>query len=170
MGTRGFVGFKDDNGDIHGWYNHFDSYPDGLGQQVVTKLTGLSTHQIKEFFTMKLKLIDSEEHYQNHKDIMDKDWTENTTFNLLDGGEFYKDPLFCEYSYIYDIKANELLLFSGCGKKATPGYEGWRSGDYYNNLVGKIGFPTNSEKAIKKMLALYNGIDEEEDDSPKLLT
>ena len=26
MGTRGFIGFKDKEGNIHGWYNHWDSY------------------------------------------------------------------------------------------------------------------------------------------------
>ena len=33
MGTRGFVGVKVDN-TIKGSYNHFDSYPDGLGQDI----------------------------------------------------------------------------------------------------------------------------------------
>jgi hypothetical protein len=33
MGTRGFVGFKID-GKTKGMYNHFDSYPEGLGKHV----------------------------------------------------------------------------------------------------------------------------------------
>jgi hypothetical protein len=35
MGTRGLVGVKID-GKYHGWYNHMDSYPEGLGEEVAT--------------------------------------------------------------------------------------------------------------------------------------
>lgn len=174
MGTRGFVGYQDEKGKIHGWYNHFDSYPDGLGSQVVAKLTGLSTHEIKEFFTMKLSLAKSEVYYDNHKDIFDKDWVNGgAAFILLDGGNFYKDGLFCEYSYIYDLKTNELMCFKGFGEKPDPGLKSWhyKSDDkkYYVNQVGSINFPTTAKKGLKKLFELY-GVDEDGNDTPKLLT
>ncbi|HEY3435961.1 MAG TPA: hypothetical protein VGK41_09940, partial [Solirubrobacterales bacterium] len=44
MGTRGFVGFVVDGTEKIA-YNHFDSYPDGLGSDVLTWLTSaLTTH------------------------------------------------------------------------------------------------------------------------------
>lgn len=39
MGTRGFVGFVIDGQEKIG-YNHFDSYPDGLGVDVLSWLRG----------------------------------------------------------------------------------------------------------------------------------
>ena len=42
MSTRGFVGYKM-NKKIRGWYNHYDSYPTGLGSLVLPVLLLLST-------------------------------------------------------------------------------------------------------------------------------
>lgn len=173
MGTRGFVGYMDEKAKIRGWYNHFDSYPEGLGSQVVAKLAGMNTHQIKEFFTMKLSLVKDEEAYQNHKDILDRDWTEDTKFIIQDGKDFYKDGLFCEYSYIYDIKTNELMCFKGFGETPTKGLEKWnyKSDDrkWYVNEVGSINFPTTAENGLKKLFDMYK-VEDEDESGPKLLT
>jgi hypothetical protein len=41
MGTRGLIGFKLD-GEYRASYNHFDSYPEGLGQEIVDFLLSLN--------------------------------------------------------------------------------------------------------------------------------
>lgn len=47
MGTRGFIGLII-AGKRHAVYNHFDSYPDGLGRDVVRFINSLTKEQIDE--------------------------------------------------------------------------------------------------------------------------
>ena len=131
MSTRGFVGYKH-NGKILGWYNSSDSYPGGLGKEIIEKTQNLSQDQIKDFFLNRVTFVEADdskfrEEYDNHKSVWELDWTTEST-RLQDGGEFYKDGLFCEYSYIFDLddtKKKSLLLFKGFGKKPAKGYEDW---------------------------------------------
>lgn len=46
MGTRGLLGLII-KGKRHGAYNHFDSYPSGLGQDIVAFLLSLTEEDIK---------------------------------------------------------------------------------------------------------------------------
>jgi len=46
MGTRGLVGWKIDDKE-HGMYNHWDSYPSGLGRDVINILKHLDLDQFK---------------------------------------------------------------------------------------------------------------------------
>ena len=45
MGTRGLIGFIT-QAVRHGCYNHWDSYPDALGQEVVNLILSLTPEQI----------------------------------------------------------------------------------------------------------------------------
>lgn len=171
MGTRGFFGFKDKSGKIHGWYNHFDSYPTGLGEIVINKLSKLTIDQIHEFFTKKLSLIEERSDggggggdpiYEAHKDIFDMDWKKIASVTLYSGREFYKDGLFCEYAYIYDLKTNRLMCFKGFGKNPQKGYEDWvYTADYapfeswYVRKQGVIQFPSNITEAKEKLKKIY---------------
>ncbi|KAH8920872.1 hypothetical protein BT69DRAFT_1321182 [Atractiella rhizophila] len=47
MGTRGLLGFILKNGTRKGSYNHFDSYPDGLGNDILQFLLNLTPEQLK---------------------------------------------------------------------------------------------------------------------------
>ena len=42
MSTRGYLGLKK-NGELKGMYNHFDSYPSGLGVYIVDTLNGIDS-------------------------------------------------------------------------------------------------------------------------------
>lgn len=148
MSTRGFVGYKH-KGKIRGWYNHSDSYPSGLGVGILERVYNLYTWQvIRDFFLKKLVLIDEDENqeaYFNHRSILEHDWASKKKITLADGGEFYKDGLFCEYAYIFDLDSDEktLMLFAGFGKKASRGYKDWfytnhDKTKYYVNLKGCI--------------------------------
>lgn len=162
MGTRGFVGYKH-NGKIHGWYNHSDSYPSYLGKEIIEKTLNLSQDQIKDFFLNRITFVDNDdtkfrEEYQNHKSVWEIDWTTDST-RLQDGGEFYKDGLFCEYSYIFDLdtKNKSLLLFKGFGKKPAKGYEDWfeESSDtkYYAVPCGTLKYKSSVEDTYAWMIA-----------------
>ena len=57
MGTRGFVGYQE-NGEIKGWYNHFDSYYSKLGRQVLERFETLAMDQLKVFFKSKIRIAE----------------------------------------------------------------------------------------------------------------
>lgn len=42
MSTRGYLGLKK-NGELKGMYNHFDSYPSGLGVYIIETLNGIDS-------------------------------------------------------------------------------------------------------------------------------
>lgn len=48
MSTRGCVAIEDEDGWV-GVYNHYDSYPDGLGKELYDRLSGKTTNELKEF-------------------------------------------------------------------------------------------------------------------------
>ena len=48
MGTRGLVGFVRKDGSKKGAYNHFDSYPEGLGLKIMRWIASLTEEQLKE--------------------------------------------------------------------------------------------------------------------------
>ncbi len=164
MGTRGFVGFKKD-GEIKGWYNHYDSYPSYMGRLVVEQLSSMTPEKRIHFFENVLKIHpvdDKDSYYANHKKVMDHPWNEMESFDLQSGDQFYKDGLFCEYAYIYNLNTHELELYSGFCKSAdVKEREDWFSESsgkrYYVNSVGSLPMDllTDPEAAILKMYSLY---------------
>ncbi len=180
MGTRGFVGFIQ-NKEIKGWYNHFDSYPSGLGELIVEHTNELTKEQLTEFFTKKLTFVEANddkyrEEYMNHKKVFEIDWTKDN-IRLQDGGDFYKDALFCEYSYIFDLDAKEstLLIFKGFGDEPSKGYEDWfyENDDgkkYYSTACGKITFSGNKDKTLAEMYIAFEEAGDSDDEERKQLT
>lgn len=133
MSTRGFVGYRH-KGQIHGFYNHMDSYPECLGCEMVKKYCSMTWDQIKDFFLHKLTLIPEKEDTPNPTPkIAFEEWDKEMT--TLGEDEFIKDGLFCEYAYVFDLDAKKkrLMLFKGFGKKPSKGYEDY----FYENLGGE---------------------------------
>ena len=66
------------------------------------------------------------EYEYNERAIYGFDWTKPQTWHE-DKEDFYKDAIFCEYSYIFDLDSptKRLLIFTGFGKKPSKGYESW---------------------------------------------
>jgi hypothetical protein len=174
MSTRGFVGYRY-KGQVHGWYNHSDSYCGWLGRQVVDHLYKLSQEQLKDFFLKRLTLVYDEEAYAGHKNLWDGefDFSKDSVI-LKDAGEFYKDGLFCEYSYIFDLdsKQKRLLLFTGFGKKPAKGYEDWfyradfyradyNDKTYYVRYRGSLTGDTHPAIAYAKMAMKIDGMSKE---------
>ncbi len=164
MGTRGFVGFKKD-GEIKGWYNHYDSYPEHLGRLVVDKLSSMTPEKRIHFFENVLKIHpvdDKDSYYANHRKIMEHSWAHVESFDLQSGGDFYKDGLFCEYAYIYNLNTHELELYKGFGTVAdNTERKDWFSESmgkrYYVNCMGAIPMvgEVDPEAATLKMFTLY---------------
>lgn len=54
---------------------------------------------------------------------------------MLDGGKFYKDGLFCEWSYIFDFDHRSLKVYKGCGHAPDAGKRDWC---YKSQADGKV--------------------------------
>ena len=143
------------DGKVRGWFNHYDSYAGGMGKNVISVYQKYTQAQIRAFFLKNLTLIDAgdfdamtahekivnkkkspylhlqhgskTEYEYNERAIYGADWTRPWTWHE-DKENFYKDAIFCEYSYIFDLDSKEkrLLVFTGFGKKPSKGYEDWR--------------------------------------------
>lgn len=134
MGTRGAFGiFK--GGQTKATYNHYDSYPSGLGVEL---LESLSKHNIealnKTFDNIVLVNGDVEPTDEQIAECLkiidtngDKDWywlLRDTQGDLdayvvkglkymIDGQNFLKDSLFCEWAYIINLDENVLEIYKG---------------------------------------------------------
>lgn len=114
MGTRGAVGIRLGGIDKIG-YNHYDSYPDGLGKEVIMYLKCKSVDMLKRVFD-EIELDDS-------ADDDGWDWNEHC-FNkkFQDYGSFMADSLFNEWSYIVNLDEGVLEIYKGFNK--NPDAEG----------------------------------------------
>lgn len=146
MSTRGAFGFIKD-GQHKVTYNHFDSYPDALGQEMVnyikTRERNLD-HMIQDFEDIKLvsdKDTPTEEDIERCRklgiiDISVSERNEKDWYCLLNGAQgeldlisraklmfdnqkFLHDSLFCEYAYIINLDTSKLEFYIGF-QKSTP--------------------------------------------------
>lgn len=105
MSTRGAVGIIF-NGEEKIGYNHFDSYPEGLGNEILTFLKGKTIDDLKTLFS-NITIIENSDNdvwnWQSH--------TFNTEF--LDEHNFLIDSLFCEFAYLINLDSNKLEVYVG---------------------------------------------------------
>jgi hypothetical protein len=143
MSTNGAVGFRLNNEDKIS-YNHCDSYPDGLGVDVVEfilknidnieklKQKVSKIKLVQKTDTPTEKIIKKLEKYSNFTvgDLSRYDWygllrEAQGDLNayckggyMLDNKDFIKDSLFCEYAYVVNLDENVLECYLGWQK--TP--------------------------------------------------
>jgi len=144
MGTRGAYGlhYKGQDKIV---YNHSDSYPGGLGEDIL-KFASLhkdNSGELEAFFERillvndKLKpTLEQKEELKEFTDLgvgsgSDDDWY-NLTRNLqgdlkslfamkqaymIDNKEFLEDSLFCEWGYVINLDSRKLEIYRGFQKK-----------------------------------------------------
>ena len=136
MSTRGAFGFTK-NGVNKITYNHFDSYPTGLGFDIIEFIMKNNIEKMNKIFnsiTMvkhddvptvdQLKTL--EEYFGSRIDIRKvKDMEDLISGNqyitdfqkgfpfMLDNENFMGDSLFCEYAYIINLDDNTLEVYYG---------------------------------------------------------
>lgn len=159
MGTRGSLGVKTE-GKYYLTYNQCDSYPEGLGQDVVdfvNELTEEKAQKLRKGFK-GLTIVDSQDnpkgkwktYYASSHENVDtgENWYAylrgfqgiETLKGVLTGvlkhiiltNDFIQDSLFCEYAYIINLDDNTLEF-----------YEGFQHIPQENNPFGTEGKPTN---------------------------
>ncbi len=137
MGTRGVYGFRVNDQDKV-TYNHFDSYPEGLGRKILTyaSQTPISEMQkaasriilVDERMPAPPDLIERYIHYadlgvsrQRYDDwycLLRKTHGDLTPYHrdlehMIDSHEFLHDSLFCEWAYIVNLDDENLEVYRG---------------------------------------------------------
>lgn len=142
MGTRGAVGFRANGKDKVG-YNNFDSYPGGLGAEVLEFIQGSNLAELKTA-AERIILVDTSI-APTPEQIKDcKPWTDLGVSNqstsdwycllrgaqgdlgaytkglkyMSDSSDFLLDSLFCEYAYIINTDEQVLEFYSGFNQKS----------------------------------------------------
>lgn len=144
MGTRGIMGFRK-NGQDKLTYNHFDSYPDGLGASVVDFCRNTSIDEMNEIFD-RIKLVKEDkkptvEQIEECKQWLNRHVSQQTEYEwycllreaqgelsaykslryMIDNHNFIKDSLFCEFGYIINLDDNTLEFWKGFQKEPQKG-------------------------------------------------
>lgn len=163
MGTRGFVGFVADGKETI-TYNHWDSYPEGVGKDVLhfaRQCEGTNFFRIKEA-AANLKHVsddvpptrDQVAELVNYANLdvstgnVDAEWyvllreTHGKPDAILKCGyaehapEWPLDSLFCEWGYLLDFDRMTLEVYQGF--QTSPPTEGrWANQERDNNELGR---------------------------------
>jgi len=140
MGTRGAIGFRQDGADKL-TYNHFDSYPEHLGEIVVDFIKQCTDAELAQIASGIILVEEGKKptymqikECQEFTDLSvsersDQDWyclLRGAQGNLLaykeglrymiDSKGFMKDSLFCEYAYVINIDDGNLEFYRGFNK------------------------------------------------------
>lgn len=146
MGTRGAFGFLVD-GETKVMYNHWDSYPDGLGESVLSSLADVTDFEPVKEAVRAIRLVSEEdaptaddiEKYADYSDLRVSGQTLDEWYVLLrnvqgsldaylspepldvmiGAEEFLADSLFCEYAYIVNLDNYTLEFYRGFNKDGS---------------------------------------------------
>lgn len=137
MGTRGLIGWITPDGEVQGFYNHFDSYPSGVGVELQKELSDTGLDLIKAKIADLVWVTDdtpiTTEDVSRARQMgltntgvsTGRDWysvmreTQGSFLKPLEygkaenSGEFIKDSLFCEWAYLIDFRSDELVILEG---------------------------------------------------------
>lgn len=107
MSTRGYIGIRK-NGIDKGGYNHFDSYPQGLGEELILFLSGKTFEELENLFDNIVEDTENNEAWDwyGHK------FNEKFCFD----NEFLIDSIFCEYAYIVNLDEKVVEFYKGFNK------------------------------------------------------
>ena len=185
MGTRGAYGYRIGGVDKVA-YNHWDSYPDYLGRQILQYIAEHSVESITEVAS-NITLVDGElpapkdlqEKYKERANL-DVDTGEMSNWycllrdcqgdlstfhdgvsHMIDARSFLDDSLFCEWAYIINLDDGCLEVYQGFNKNPKA------DGRYANSKPGRSGYV--GVKLIKRIplgtitLDSFNGIADELD-------
>lgn len=152
MGTRGIMAFAH-RGTVKAMYNHFDSYPSGLGKDIADWIRELPEDLSEEIALFdRLEAVNEDVSPTEDQKLAllryfnprvstqsDNDW-----YSLLresqgdpaaalsagfyvDGYEFGYDSLFCEWAYVVDLDRKVVEVYKGFQKSAPT--RGWWAGE-----------------------------------------
>jgi hypothetical protein len=117
MGTRGFYGFRY-KGRYILFYNHWDSYCDGLGNQILSELKGFTEAEYRTIRTLIKNYLRDGTFKEGMEDTEGKDFeslmkavSTPTEYALVHVGRDLSPPdMATEYVYILDLDKNFLRV------------------------------------------------------------
>lgn len=141
MGTRGVFGFHKNNVDKI-TYNHYDSYPSGLGNDVKKFISNHTMSDLNKIFK-RIIMVTNEipptpEQIEECKKYCNLDVSEQSTSDwycltrdaqgnpeayakdlkyMIDDHKFIEDSLMCEWGYIINLDSERLEIYVGFQKK-----------------------------------------------------
>ena len=144
MGTRGAWGFRVDGVDKVA-FNHYDSYPEGLGNDIVGDLSRwVSDHSVEDLrdVARRVVVVDMDDHPSqderiryhwaaktlNKNENLDWNWLlrdiqgeirwvlKGAVNHLPGDANFLKDSMFCEWAYIINVDDEVFEVYKGFNK------------------------------------------------------
>lgn len=137
MGTRGFWGFV--HNDVERLtYNHFDSYPSGLGADLLTWARAQDWDKVRQR-VIDLQVVDEQAEPSENERIRVADFTDSRVSTgtdwysalrhcqgdpemtlasgyMIDSHEFPLDSLFAEYGYVFNLDDGTFEVYRGFQK------------------------------------------------------
>lgn len=188
MGTRGAYGFHKGGRDKI-TYNHFDSYPTGLGADVAEFIKNHTDEELNEIFDRiilvksgdapsKEQIHECFEYYQCEVPMqLPDEWyslLQDAQGDLeaharglrymIDNADFLRDSLFCEWGYVINLDKGVLEVYRGFQKAPSKNryYNPFGKYGYYNcALIREVPFATIRETPTY-MATLEDEIEQEE--------
>ena len=126
MSTRGLMGIKK-KGELKAQYNHFDSYIEGLGQDIITTIGNIPKEErieiLNNVFDNIVLVEDTEENYRDLHEYQGNLQAYIDGFNaMINNASFINDTLFCEYAYVINLDNNTLDITFGWKNRQTISY------------------------------------------------
>jgi len=108
MGTRGLIGFYK-KGVTKAMYNHFDSYPSELGVYIKEYIADANASKMNGDFDRITLVNDSDTIPSERRDFQGC----IEIGQMVDGIDFIKDSLFCEWAYLINLDRGVLEVYRG---------------------------------------------------------
>ena len=147
MSARGACGFRIDGIDKIA-YNHFDSYPDGLGEAVIEAVAGITDWHAAAVNVRAISVIEDPEDtwYERLRSVQGKlaPYLNGDIGVMVDASAFLLDSLFCEWAYIVNFDTQCVEIYKGFnttgeGKgryaKTEDTNSSWRTSRYYGVML-----------------------------------
>jgi len=178
MGTRGAYGFYK-SGITKVTYNHFDSYPSGLGKKIIEFIKETSVEEMNKIFdSIILVSEDDTPSFEQIKEVSKVIETE--VYNIIswygllrpvqgdlsvykkglrymiDDAEFLKNSAFCEWAYIINLDKDVLEIYRGFQKKPQKNryYTKEKCCDCYNvALIKEIPVEVIKKTSVEQLIS-----------------
>ena len=167
MGTRGIYGYRKNKQDKL-MYNHYDSYPEGLGQNMLEYIKMYSNKEINDICD-SIKFVENDKNFQIQQEMKGKiqsrevylsSFHKDSTILMPEDNGFIKDSLFCEWGYIVNLDTECLEVWRGFQIVSQKGNRYGRKknsdGYYPCRLMAEIPFDDLRKNKVQNITMFLN--------------
>ena len=167
MGTRGIYGYRKNKQDKL-MYNHYDSYPEGLGQNMLEYIKMYSNKEINDICD-SIKFVEKDKNWNlsremetriQSREVYLSSFHEDSTILMPEDNNFIKDSLFCEWGYIVNLDTDCLEVWIGFQKFPQKnnryGRKKISDGYYPCRLIAEIPFDDLRKDKVQSLEMFLN--------------